>query len=155
MHYPQLWGLCKRLVLGKIGGHHGALLPPFAGPWTCPVAVTLSRVANVNVYTLTDVEALHLKSRRVWVGISDPTTPNRKLDDEATETLNIWLQLLVSTPFSLSMCPPDWIQVNATADAMASQSMAGLGVQPSFLMVPLLGSSFAFHCLKLNRYGPG
>ena len=88
--------------------------------------VTLSRVANVNVYTLTDAEALHLKSRRVWVGISDPTTPNRKLDDEATETLNIWLQLLVSTPFSLSMCPPDWIQVNATADAMASQSMAGL-----------------------------
>ena len=89
--------------------------------------VTLCRVANVNVYTLTDVEAVHLKSRRVWVGISDPTIPSRKLDDEATETLNIWLQWLIYTPFSLSMCPPAWIQVNATADAMASQSMAGLG----------------------------
>jgi hypothetical protein len=89
--------------------------------------VTLCRVANVNVHTLTDVTALHLKSRRVWVGISDPTTPNRKLDDEAAEALNIWLHLLIATPFSLSMCPPVWVQVNATADAMASQSMAGLG----------------------------
>ena len=70
---------------------------------------------------------MHIKSRRVWVGISDPSSPNRKLDDEASETLQVWLQLLVSTPFSLSMCPPTWIPVQATADAMASTSMAGLG----------------------------
>ena len=89
--------------------------------------VTLCRVANTNVNTLTDVKLLHIKSRRVWVGLSDPSTPNCKLDDEAAETLKIWLQLLTSTPFSLSMCPPDWIQVHATADAMASQSMAGFG----------------------------
>ena len=70
---------------------------------------------------------MHIKSRRVWVGISDPSSPNRKLDDEASETLQVWLQLLVSTPFSLSMCPPTWIPVQTTADAMASTSMAGLG----------------------------
>ena len=91
--------------------------------------VTLCRVANTNVHTVTDVASLHIKSRRVWVGISDPSTPDSKLDDEAAETLNIWLQLMTSTstPFSLSMCPPVWIHVNASADAMASQSMAGLG----------------------------
>ena len=89
--------------------------------------VTLCRVANTNVNTLPDVKSLHIKSRRIWVGLSDPSTPNRKLDDEAVEALNIWSQLLISTPFSLSMCPPEWIQVHATADAMATQSMAGLG----------------------------
>ena len=88
---------------------------------------TLCRVANTNVNKLPDVKSLHIKSRRIWVGLSDPSTPNRKLDDEAVEALNIWSQLLISTPFSLSMCPPEWIQVHATADAMATQSMAGLG----------------------------
>ena len=89
--------------------------------------ITLCRVANTNVATLKQVQLLHIKSRRVWIGISDPSTPNRKLDTEAVETLKIWLHLLTSTPFSLSMCHPVWIQVNATADAMASQSLAGLG----------------------------
>ena len=89
--------------------------------------ITLCRVANTNVLTLKQVQLLHIKSRRVWVGLSDPSTPNRKLDDEAAKTLKIWLQLLTSTPFSLPMCHPNWIQVNATADAMASQSLAGLG----------------------------
>ena len=118
--------------------------------------VTLCRVANTNVNTLTDVKLLHIKSRRVWVGLSDPSTPNRKLDDEAAETLKICLQLLISTPFSLSMCPPDWIQVHATADAMASQSMAGLGGAAIFpVMVLPLGFSFAYHWLMLNRYGRG
>ena len=89
--------------------------------------VTLCRVANSHVKTLAELRSLHIKSRRVWLGILDPTSPNRKLHDEASETLQVWLQLLVSTPFSLSMCPPTWIQVQATADAMASASMAGLG----------------------------
>ena len=89
--------------------------------------VTLCRVANSHVKTLAELRSLHIKSPRVWLGILDPTSPNRKLHDEASETLQVWLQLLVSTPFSLSMCPPTWIQVQATADAMASASMAGLG----------------------------
>jgi len=63
--------------------------------------VTLCRVANSHVKTLADVESLHIKSRRVWLGILDPTSPQQKLDDEASETLQVWLQLLVSTPFSL------------------------------------------------------
>ena len=89
--------------------------------------VTLCRVANSHVKTLADVKSLHIKSRRVWLGILDPTSPQQKLDDEASETLQVWLQFLVSTAFSLSMCAPTWIQDQATADAMASTSMAGLG----------------------------
>ena len=40
---------------------------------------------------------------------------------------NSSLLFLGVTPVSLTMCHPDWIQVHATADAMASQSLAGLG----------------------------
>ena len=36
-------------------------------------------------------------------------------------------QVLVSTPFTLSMSPATRLEITATADAMASQSMAGLG----------------------------
>ena len=39
----------------------------------------------------------------------------------------LWAKLLVSTPFSLSMPPASFLQITATADAMASQSMAGFG----------------------------
>ena len=48
--------------------------------------ITLCRVANTNVHTLKQVQLMHIKSRRVWVGLFDPSTPNRKLDDEAAET---------------------------------------------------------------------
>ena len=55
--------------------------------------VTLCPVANSHVKTMADVKSLHVKSRRVWLGILDPTSPQRKLDDEASETLqacNSW-----------------------------------------------------------------
>ena len=68
--------------------------------------VTPCRVANSHVKTLADVKSLHIKSRRVWLGILDPTSPQRKVDDEASETLQDWLQLLVSTPFFfVDVCP--------------------------------------------------
>ena len=87
----------------------------------------LVRVANTHVNTLADARKLHMKSRRVWIGIQDPTSPSRALDDEAREALHLWEKLLVSTPFSLSMSPATFLNVTATADAMASQSLAGLG----------------------------
>lgn len=89
--------------------------------------VTPVRVADSNVRTLEEVHKLHLKSRRVWVGITDPTSPHRVLDSEAQAALQVWSRLLVSTPFSLSMAPPVHVEVTATADAMASQTVAGLG----------------------------
>jgi hypothetical protein len=46
---------------------------------------------------------------------------------QAMDAFTVWSQLLVSTPFSLSMCPPTHVPLNATADAMASKDMAGSG----------------------------
>ena len=89
--------------------------------------VKLVRVANTNVHTLDDAVKIHIKSRRIWVGIQDPTSPTRTLDDEAREALCLWEKILVSTPFSLSMSPAAFLNVTATADAMASKSMAGFG----------------------------
>ena len=37
--------------------------------------VTLVRVANSHVRTLDEVQKMHLKSRRVWIGITDPSSP--------------------------------------------------------------------------------
>jgi hypothetical protein len=51
-----------------------------------------------------EVTKLHIKSRWIWVGITDPTSPHRKLDADAQEALLVWSQLVVSTPFSLSSC---------------------------------------------------
>ena len=85
------------------------------------------RVANTIVHTLDDAVRIHIKSRRIWVGIQDPTSPTRTLDDEAREAMCLWEKLLVSTPFSLSMSPAAFLNITATADAMASQSMAGFG----------------------------
>ena len=62
-----------------------------------------------------------------WVGITYPSSPHRMFDAEAHETLQVWSRLLVFTPFSLSMSPAVHIEVTATADAMASQTLAGLG----------------------------
>ena len=98
-----------RLHLDSTLAHcHQSLLP----------GISLLRIANTNVKTLEEVKFMHIKSRRVWIGISDPSTPHRKPDEEALDALLAWAQLLVSTPFSLSMCPPTHVPVQATADAM-------------------------------------
>ena len=60
-------------------------------------------MANSYPQTKHDLLAMHLKSRRVWVGVLDPTTPHRHLDEEAQNALTVWSQLLRSTPFQLSM----------------------------------------------------
>jgi len=47
--------------------------------------VKLVRVAHTHVQTLDDASKLNLKSRRVWIGIQDPTSPFRSIDDEVRE----------------------------------------------------------------------
>ena len=88
--------------------------------------IRLVRVANTHVGAVQDIHKLHLRSRRVWVGIIDPSSLNRLLEYEAHAALHAWEQFLTSTPFSLSMSPPTPIEVSAT-DAMVSKNLAGLG----------------------------
>ena len=57
--------------------------------------VKLVRVANTHVHDLAQAQKLHIKSRRVWIGIQDPTSPSRVIDEDACETLHLWEKLLV------------------------------------------------------------
>ena len=112
--------------------------------------VKLVRVAHSNVRTLEEVYKSYLKSRRVWVGITYPSSPHRMFDAEAHETLQVWSRLLVFTPFSLSMSPAVHVEVTATADAMASQTLAGLGGAAFFPN----GKAVRFHFqITLDRAG--
>jgi len=89
--------------------------------------VTLVRVANTHVKALTEVQNLHLRSRRIWIGVLDPNSPHRLLEDDAHSALAVWERLFTSTSFSLSMTPPVRIELTATADAMATNMVAGIG----------------------------
>ena len=89
--------------------------------------VKLVRVANQFVKPKSDLHLVYIKSRRVWVGIQDPTNPNRVLSTCFKHTLQTWKALFLATDFSLSMRPPLPVQVSATADAMADEQTAGLG----------------------------
>ena len=51
--------------------------------------VTLVWVANTHVKALTEVHSLHLRSRRVWIGILDPNSPYRMLEDDAHAALAV------------------------------------------------------------------
>ena len=77
--------------------------------------------------TLPEVQKMHLRSRRVWVGVLDPNSPHRLLEHDAHFALGVWDRLLNSTSFSLSMTPPVHIELTATADAMATTTVAGIG----------------------------
>ena len=79
-----------------------------------------------------ELQSAYLKSRRVWLGISDPESPSRSLDRETTEDLQIWKEVLSSTSFCVSMRSPELIPVQATADAMATPESAGFGGAATF-----------------------
>ena len=115
----------------------------------------LVRVANTHVDTVEEIHKLHLRSRRVWVGVIDPSSPNRLLECDAHAALQTWEQLLTSTPFSLSMSPPTPIEVSATADAMASKNLAGLGGLLSFPTAPAFGFSSKSLLKRLQHVGHG
>ena len=89
--------------------------------------ITLVRVANTHFKTLSEVQNLHLRSRRVWIGVLDPNSLHRLLEHDAHSALAVWDRLLNSTSFSLSMTPPVHIELTATADAMATTEVAGIG----------------------------
>ena len=59
--------------------------------------------------------------------MADPTSPYRSMDDDAREAIAAWQNVLSSTSFCISIRPKDIVPVQATADAMANEHMAGLG----------------------------
>eukprot|EP00435_Cladocopium_sp_Y103_P066455 s873_g28.t1 len=71
--------------------------------------------------------AVHIKSRRIWLGITDPMSPSRLLDEDARAALQAWHEIVSSASFCVSMRAPQILPVQATADAMASADVAGLG----------------------------
>ena len=87
----------------------------------------ITRVANTFVGTKEMLVTIHIKSRRVWLGIADPDSPARFLDESASAALQAWYEVLTSSSFCISMRQPSILPVVATADAMATAEMAGLG----------------------------
>ena len=78
-----------------------------------------------------------MKTRRVWLGVSDPDSPHRLLDADALAALRAWNEVLTSSSFCISMRRPQILPVIATAHAMATSSLAGFGGVAS-------GSDFRF-----------
>ena len=70
---------------------------------------------------------VHIKSRRAWPRIVDPTSPHRTLDDDALAALQACHNVLTSASFCVSTLQPATMPVYATADAMATTTLAGLG----------------------------
>ena len=91
------------------------------------VGMRVFRAGNHNISSKSNALALHFKSRRVWIGVSDPACTWRKLSTEVRHCFNAWIQLLRSTSLIYSMLPRPWIQCQAAADAMASENHAGIG----------------------------
>ena len=87
----------------------------------------ITRVANTFVDTKEMLATVHIKSRRVWIGIADPDSPVRLVDESASAALQAWHEVLTSSSFCISMRQPATLPVMATADAMATADVAGLG----------------------------
>ena len=85
------------------------------------------RVANTFLSDRTSLLNVHTKSRGVWLGIIDPTSPHRFLDEDARAALETWQNVLSSASFCISMLQPSVLPVCATADAMTTKTFAGLG----------------------------
>ena len=89
--------------------------------------VRLCRIANTFVKKKSDVVRTHVKSRRVWIAVQDPDTPKRNLCPDALQALTAWKRILHSISFIKTMLPMHFVDLSATADAMASHDMAGFG----------------------------
>jgi hypothetical protein len=72
-------------LVQDLAHQHQSLLP----------GVTLVRIANTHVTTLEEAQSLHIKSRRIWVGITDPTASlTARLWMRCQYGLNCWSQHL-------------------------------------------------------------
>ena len=116
--------------------------------------VKVLRVANVFVKDKAELQSTYLKSRRVWLGISDPESPYRSLDHDARADLQIWKEVLSSTSFCVSMRAPEVIPVQATADAMATPDRAGFGGAATFANGTTIWFQFSISLTEAQQLWP-
>ena len=90
-------------------------------------SVKVLRVANFTLRDREHAKSLHFKSRRIWLGLHIPGSSKRKLLPDTHEALQAWKDVLIGTPFMHNMIPPQYIPIQASADACATMSEAGLG----------------------------
>ena len=89
------------------------------------VGVRVFRVGNTNVSCLQQLRQMSFRSRRIWISISDPQSPWRKLTVELKTATLAWQQLLASTSLVYSMLPRPTLTCQAAADAMANDTLVG------------------------------
>ena len=87
----------------------------------------ITRVANTHVTDKLALKSVHIKTRRVWLGVTDPNSPHRTLDDNALAAVSAWQEILHSSSFCISLRRPAILPLVATADAMATAEFAGFG----------------------------
>ena len=90
-------------------------------------SVKVVRAANFTLRDRQHAKSLHFKSRRIWLGIQIPGSSKRKLVPETHEALQAWKDILIGTPFLHNMIPPQFMPLQASADACATTTEAGLG----------------------------
>ena len=85
------------------------------------------RVGNCNIAALQQLREMSFSSRRIWVSISDPHSPWRKMTDELRSSSEAWRMLSQSTPLVYSMLPRPILECHAAVDAMATDTVVGIG----------------------------
>ena len=91
------------------------------------VGVRIFRAGNINVSSLQQLRQLSFRSRRIWASITDPQSVWRKLNAELKESAESWQRLLSSTSLVYSMLPRPKLTCQAAADAMANETLVGIG----------------------------
>ena len=84
----------NRIFLNDMTNKHQSLMP----------GTRSVRGANTNTKPKSGIDPLDMKTRRIWMGITDPESPYYPyctLDGDTVAVLNVWQSLLVSTPFAM------------------------------------------------------
>ena len=108
------------------------------------VGVRIFHVGNTNVSSLQQLRQMSFRSRRIWVSISDPQSAWRKLN-ELKGSSEAWQMLLSSTSLVYSMLPRPTLTCQAAADAMANDTLVGIG---GYVVFP--SGVSGWYQLKLN-----
>ena len=113
--------------------------------------VRIFRVGNINVSSLQQLRHVSRRSRRIWVSIFDPQCTWRKLTNAFRCSAEAWTMLLSSTSLVYSMLPRPTLQCQAAADAMANDTLVGLGVDMSYFHQVFQGGIKSNYMLKILK----